>query len=75
MSMNASLVTVSPLPIPYVGLQLMGSMQTFNTFQGKTSVRSPTCTGDCATAKICYIRSGSAPIARQNCVIGFGSVQ
>ncbi|KAI0715128.1 Metallo-dependent phosphatase-like protein [Earliella scabrosa] len=47
----------------------------FNTFQGKSSVRSPSCTGDCVKAKICYIRSGSAPIARQNCIQGFGSVQ
>ncbi|KAJ3988481.1 sphingomyelin phosphodiesterase [Lentinula detonsa] len=48
---------------------------TFNTFQGKESVLSPTCTGDCATAKICYIRSGSASIGLQNCETGFGSVQ
>ncbi|RPD64995.1 sphingomyelin phosphodiesterase [Lentinus tigrinus ALCF2SS1-6] len=47
----------------------------FNTFQGKSSVRTPACTGDCVTAKICYIRSGSAPIAKQNCALGFGSVQ
>ncbi|KAI0756580.1 sphingomyelin phosphodiesterase [Daedaleopsis nitida] len=47
----------------------------FNTFQGKTSARTKPCTGQCATAKICYIRSGSAPIAKQNCVQGFGSVQ
>ncbi|PIL31549.1 hypothetical protein GSI_06251 [Ganoderma sinense ZZ0214-1] len=47
----------------------------FNTFQGKGSVRSPACTGDCIEAKICYIRSGSAPIAKQNCILGFGSVQ
>lgn len=49
--------------------------QVFNTFQGKSSVRSPACTGHCVEAKICYIRSGSVPIARQNCVQGFGSVQ
>ncbi|KAI0673559.1 sphingomyelin phosphodiesterase [Trametes maxima] len=48
---------------------------TFNTFQGKSSVRTAACTGDCATAKICYIRSGSVPIAKQNCQSGFGSVQ
>ncbi|RDX52009.1 sphingomyelin phosphodiesterase [Lentinus brumalis] len=47
----------------------------FNTFQGKSSVRSPACAGDCVKAKICYIRSGSAPIAKQNCIQGFGSVQ
>ncbi|CDO73191.1 hypothetical protein BN946_scf185007.g246 [Trametes cinnabarina] len=48
---------------------------TFNTFQGKGSVRTPACTGDCIAAKICYMRSGSVPIAKQNCMTGFGSVQ
>ncbi|CAL1693975.1 unnamed protein product [Somion occarium] len=48
---------------------------TFNTFQGKTSARTKPCTGDCAVAKICYIRSGSASLGRQNCQQGFGSVQ
>ncbi|KDQ63152.1 hypothetical protein JAAARDRAFT_188759 [Jaapia argillacea MUCL 33604] len=48
---------------------------TFNTYQGKGSVLTPPCTGTCATAKICYIRSGSAPLARQNCPAGYGSVQ
>ncbi|TFK41947.1 Metallo-dependent phosphatase-like protein [Crucibulum laeve] len=47
---------------------------TFNTFQGKSSVQTKPCTGDCITAKICYIRSGSASIG-QNCQQGFGSVQ
>ncbi|KAJ6544016.1 sphingomyelin phosphodiesterase [Mycena capillaripes] len=48
---------------------------TFNNLQGKSSVLSPACTGDCVTAKICYIRSGSAAVAKQNCIQGFGSVQ
>ncbi|KAF9469756.1 sphingomyelin phosphodiesterase [Collybia nuda] len=48
---------------------------TFNTLQGKSSVKTQPCTGDCIGAKICYIRSGSASIARQNCKPGFGSVQ
>ncbi|KAF9011062.1 Metallo-dependent phosphatase-like protein [Cyathus striatus] len=48
---------------------------TFNTFQGKSSVRTQPCTGDCIDAKICYIRSGSASIGMQNCKQGFGSVQ
>ncbi|TCD68079.1 hypothetical protein EIP91_011532 [Steccherinum ochraceum] len=48
---------------------------TFNTLQGKTSVRTKPCLGDCITAKICYIRSGSVPIAKQNCIPNFGSVQ
>ncbi|KIK07363.1 hypothetical protein K443DRAFT_627618 [Laccaria amethystina LaAM-08-1] len=47
----------------------------FNTFQGKSSVRTPPCVGDCATARICYMRSGSVPIAQANCKTGFGSVQ
>ena len=51
------------------------AMQTFNTFQGKSSVRTPPCVGDCATARICYMRSGSVPIAQANCKTGFGSVQ
>lgn len=50
-------------------------VSTFNTFQGKSSVRTPPCVGDCATAKICYMRSGSVPIAQANCKTGFGSVQ
>lgn len=38
----------------------------FNTFEGKSSVKSPNCTNsDCAQAKICYMRSGSAPIGRK----------
>jgi hypothetical protein len=48
---------------------------TFHTHQSKGSIRSPPCTGDCIAAKICYIRSGSVPIARQNCIPGFGSTQ
>ncbi|KAA1467835.1 sphingomyelin phosphodiesterase [Dentipellis sp. KUC8613] len=48
---------------------------TFNNFQGKESVRTPPCTGDCIAAKICYIRSGSSSLAQQNCPAGFGSVQ
>jgi hypothetical protein len=47
----------------------------YNTFQGKSSVKSPNCTNNaCAQAKICYIRSGSAALGR-NCLQGFGSVQ
>jgi len=44
-------------------------VEKFNTFQGKSSVKAPNCTSeDCAKAKICYMRSGSAPL-------GYGSVQ
>ena len=50
-------------------------VSTFNTFEGKRSVRSPNCTSNaCAAAKICYIRSGSAALGRQ-CPPGFSSVQ
>ena len=42
----------------------------FNTYQGKSSVKSPNCTSDaCAEAKICYIRSGSVALG-QNCPQG-----
>ena len=35
----------------------------FNTFEGKSSVKSPNCTNEaCAQAKICYMRSGSAAL-------------
>ncbi|KAI5358010.1 Putative calcineurin-like phosphoesterase domain, ApaH type, metallo-dependent phosphatase [Septoria linicola] len=52
-----------------------GLVSTFNTLQGKSSVKSPNCTSDaCAEAKICYIRSGSVPLGRQ-CPQGYGSVQ
>ncbi|KAF9502285.1 Metallo-dependent phosphatase [Pleurotus eryngii] len=47
---------------------------TFNILQGKSSIQTRPCTGDCIDAKICYIRSGSAPIGRR-CPQGFGSVQ
>jgi sphingomyelin phosphodiesterase len=50
--------------------------QTFTNFQGKQSVRTTPCnTTQCVKAKICYMRSGSASIALQNCQSGFGSVQ
>ncbi|KIJ21978.1 hypothetical protein PAXINDRAFT_124362 [Paxillus involutus ATCC 200175] len=50
-------------------------VEVFNTYQGKSSVLTPPCTGDCVTARICYIRSGSASIAQENCLHGYGSVQ
>lgn len=37
----------------------------FNTFEGKSSVKTPNCTSQaCAQAKICYMRSGSAALGR-----------
>ena len=50
-------------------------VETFNTFEGKTSAKTSPCTGQCIPAKICYMRSGSAAIAFQNCIPNFGSVQ
>ncbi|KAG6333055.1 hypothetical protein ID866_6032 [Astraeus odoratus] len=47
----------------------------WNKYQGKGSILTPPCTGDCVTARICYIRSGSSSIAQQNCLKGYGSVQ
>ncbi|CAG8956934.1 hypothetical protein HYFRA_00011984 [Hymenoscyphus fraxineus] len=50
-------------------------VEIFNGFQGKSSSRSPNCTSDaCAQAKVCYMRSGSAPLGRA-CPQGFASVQ
>jgi hypothetical protein len=41
-------------------------VEVFNTFQGKSSIKSPNCTSDaCAAAKICYMRSGSAALGKQ----------
>jgi len=48
---------------------------TFNTLQGKGSILTPPCVGDCIAARICYMRSGSTPLAIGNCIPGFGSVQ
>ncbi|KAG1794909.1 sphingomyelin phosphodiesterase [Suillus plorans] len=50
-------------------------MEAFNSYQGKGSILTPPCTGECIPARICYIRSGSASIAKQNCISGYGSVQ
>ncbi|KAL8947285.1 MAG: hypothetical protein Q9222_006413 [Ikaeria aurantiellina] len=38
-------------------------VSTFNTLEGKTSVKSPNCTSEaCQRAKICYMRSGSVAL-------------
>ena len=35
----------------------------FNTYEGKSSIRSPNCTNTaCAEAKVCYMRSGSVAL-------------
>ena len=41
-------------------------VSTFNTFEGKSSIRSPNCTNTaCQQAKVCYMRSGSVAIAQR----------
>lgn len=51
-------------------------LQTFNKYQSKSSVQAAACTTtQCLAAKICYMRSGSASIAYQNCEQGYGSTQ
>jgi Calcineurin-like phosphoesterase len=38
----------------------------FNTYEGKSSVKSPNCTNTaCAQAKVCYMRSGSVALGTQ----------
>lgn len=49
--------------------------ETFTTYMGKSSVLSPACNDDCVKARICYFRSGSTSLAKQNCIPGYGSVQ
>lgn len=47
----------------------------FNTYEGKSSIKSPNCTSDaCAEAKICYMRAGSAALGKA-CPQGYSSVQ
>lgn len=41
-------------------------VSTFNTLEGKSSVKSPNCTNAaCAAAKICYMRSGSVALGQK----------
>ncbi|KAK8866189.1 hypothetical protein IAR55_001340 [Kwoniella newhampshirensis] len=48
----------------------------YNAHQGKQTTVGAKCTSAaCIDAKICYMRSGSGPLALQNCPKGFGSVQ
>jgi len=75
MEANASLVSVrgfSRLIFAVDQLMLIVE-QTFTNFQSRQSVRTIPCnTTQCVNAKICYMRSGSASIAVQNCQSGFG---
>ncbi|KAG0703315.1 sphingomyelin phosphodiesterase [Suillus ampliporus] len=50
-------------------------VQTYNTYQSKSSVAGLNCTGECIPAKICYMRSGSSSLAYQNCPAGYSSTQ
>ncbi|KAF9222287.1 sphingomyelin phosphodiesterase [Gyrodon lividus] len=50
-------------------------VQTFNTYQSKSSVAALGCTGECIPETICYMRSGSSSIAYQNCNPAYGSTQ
>ncbi|KAI0003863.1 Metallo-dependent phosphatase [Russula compacta] len=77
MEVNPSLVSVRESPASRLVGQLMFLVKnTFTNFQGKQSVLTVPCTSAaCIAAKICYMRSGSASIALQNCQSGFGSVQ
>jgi hypothetical protein len=78
MEANPSLVSVRGFSrLSFAVDQLMFLVeQTFTNFQGKQSVHTTPCnTTQCVKAKICYMRSGSATIALQNCQSGFGSVQ
>ncbi|KAI4138975.1 MAG: hypothetical protein L6R39_006524 [Caloplaca ligustica] len=44
----------------------IGLVSTFNTLEGKSSIKSPNCTSEaCAEAKICYMRSGSVALAQR----------
>jgi hypothetical protein len=72
MEANPSLVTVSSSPILINKLTEGRDAQTFNELLGKRSIMIQPCTGDCIAAMICYIRSGSASLAMQNCKPGFG---
>lgn len=47
--------------------------QTFRKYQSKSSVKAIPCNETCLTASICYMRSGSASLAYENCPRGYGS--
>ncbi|CAH7666931.1 Metallo-dependent phosphatase-like protein [Phakopsora pachyrhizi] len=51
-------------------------MEKFTRYQGKSSIKTKEIcnTKDCIESKVCYMRSGSAPIGRR-CKQGYGSVQ
>lgn len=50
-------------------------VEVFNKYQGKSSIKITGCASDeCAAARVCYMRSGSTPLARE-CPAGYGFVQ
>jgi len=75
MEADPGLVAVSQRFLNSIPLLItLSRFQTFTTLQGKSSVMTRPCTGDCIAAKICYMRSGSVSIGSQ-CPQGYGSVQ
>ncbi|KAF8553428.1 sphingomyelin phosphodiesterase [Imleria badia] len=50
-------------------------VETFNTYQSKSSVAGKTCTAECIPAKICYMWSGSSSISYANCNQSYTSTQ
>lgn len=50
-------------------------VEVFREYQSKSSVRAVSCNATCLSETICYMRSGSASIAYQNCVQAYGSTQ
>ena len=49
-------------------------VERFTQYQGRSSPYTPSCTGECAKAKVCYMRSGSYALGA-SCPKKFGSVQ
>ncbi|EIW79572.1 sphingomyelin phosphodiesterase [Coniophora puteana RWD-64-598 SS2] len=45
----------------------------FSTYQSKSSAAASECDEECLSARICYMRSGSASLAWQNCPPNYGS--
>ncbi|KAF8434337.1 sphingomyelin phosphodiesterase [Boletus edulis BED1] len=50
-------------------------VETFNTYQSKSSVMGLNCTGECIPSKICYLRSASSSISYARCNQSFTSTQ
>ncbi|KAG9308172.1 sphingomyelin phosphodiesterase [Chiua virens] len=50
-------------------------VETYNTYQSKSSVAGANCTGECISSKICYLRSGSSSLSYANCNQNYTSTQ